>query len=458
MRCRLFSLLTLLIALLSTGSALAGHAPVSRPNLLLIVADDLGYGDLSSFGASDLQTPNLDALVASGIRFDHFYANSPVCSPTRASLMTGCYPDRVGVPGVIRTHPEDNWGYLSPRATLLPQVLRRAGYHTALVGKWHLGLAAPNTPNDRGFDHFHGFLGDMMDDYLTHRRHDINYMRLNRKEIDPFGHATELFTEWATDYIRSRKGARDPFFLYLAYNAPHVPIQPPDRYVARVRERNPGLPERRARLAALIEQMDEGVGRVVEALKQTGAYENTLIVFTSDNGGQLSAGASNGNLRGGKEDMYEGGIREPMCAVWPGHIRGGSRSSRVALAMDLYPTLCEAAGATPPPGCDGVSILPDLTGTERQDERTLFWVRREGNARYQGHAVYAARRGVWKLVYNSPFEPMQLFNLREDPQEKTDRAKQAPKVFNELSAALRRHIQEAGQVPWQSPVAASPKR
>jgi arylsulfatase A-like enzyme len=330
-------------------------------------------------------------------------------------------------------------------------VLQRAGYHTAMVGKWHLGLSAPNTPNERGFDQFEGFLGDMMDDYLTHRRHNINYMRRNGREIDPSGHATELFSDWAASYVRSRAGQSKPFFLYLAYNAPHVPVQPPDSYVSRVRQRNPGITDRRARLAALIEQLDDGIGRVIDALKRSGEYENTLIVFTSDNGGQLSAGASNGNLRGAKEDMYEGGIREPMCAVWPGHIRGGSRSARVALAMDLFATLCEAAGAKLPQPCDGISILPDLLGAERQDDRTLFWVRREGGARYQGHAVYAARRGDWKLVYNSPFEPLQLFNLREDPQEKSDLAKQNPKEFNELSAALRQHIQEAGQVPWQAP-------
>lgn len=403
MRSRLFLLLALFFGLLTAGSAASGRLPNTRPNLLLIVADDLGYGDLSSFGAQDLRTPNIDALVADGIRFDRFYANSPVCSPTRASLMTGCYPDRVGVPGVIRTHPEDNWGYLTPKTTLLPKALQRGGYHTALVGKWHLGLTAPNTPNDRGFDHFHGFLGDMMDDYLNHRRHDINYMRLNRQEIDPAGHATELFSDWAADYIRDRQGQRQPFFLYLAYNAPHVPVQPPDSYVARVRRRNPSIPERRARLAALIEQMDDGIGRVIEALKRSGAYENTLIVFTSDNGGQLSAGASNGNLRGGKEDMYEGGIREPMCAVWPGHIRGGSRSSRVALAMDLFPTLCEAAGVKPTQPCDGVSLLPDLTGAERQDERTLFWVRREATRVTRGTPCmpFGGVTGSWSTTARS---------------------------------------------------------
>ena len=448
--CLYLPLVGLLIGAALCGSASAQREPATRrPNVVVILADDLGAGDLSSFGAKDLQTPNIDRLVADGIRFDRFYANSPVCSPTRAALMTGRYPDRVGVPGVIRTQPEDNWGYLSPQATLLPKVLHRAGYHTALVGKWHLGLTPPNLPNDRGFDHFHGFLGDMMDDYLTHRRHGNNYMRLDRREIDPPGHATDLFTNWAVDYIRDRSKQRDPFFLYLAYNAPHVPVQPPDNYLERAKRR--GLDDRRARLAALIEHLDAGVGQVIAALKASGAYENTLIVFTSDNGGQVSAGASNGPLRGAKEDMYEGGIREPMCAVWPGHIRGGSRTERVALTMDLFPTICEVAGAQPPQPLDGVSLLPDLTGEQRTDDRTLYWVRREGGPRYQGLTIEAVRKGDWKLVHNSPFEPLQLFNLRDDPKEQTDLSTQNRAMFNQLSAALRLQIQKAGAVPWSPP-------
>ncbi|MFN3649812.1 MAG: sulfatase [Armatimonadota bacterium] len=452
-------LLAFLCAAILGGGAAAQRERPARPNLLVILADDLGYGDLSSYGAADLKTPHLDALVADGMRFDRFYANSPVCSPTRASLLTGRYPDLVGVPGVIRTHAENSWGYLSPEAELLPKSLKRAGYHTALVGKWHLGLTPPNTPTDRGFDHFHGFLGDMMDDYLDHRRHGINYMRLGRREIDPPGHATDLFTTWAIDYLRTRAGTRQPFFLYLAYNAPHVPIQPPDAWVDRVKARNPGIDDRRARLAALVEQMDDGIGKVIDALKQSGDYENTLIVFTSDNGGQLSAGASNGPLRGAKEDVYEGGIRVPACAVWPGKIRRGSRSDRVALTMDLFPTLCEAAGVKPPAPVDGVSLIPELTGTGvPAAERTLFWVRREGGARYEGKTIHAVRRGDWKLVHNSPFEPMQLFNLAADPKEQTDVSARNRPVFDELSAALREQIRRAGRVPWVEPEAPRRRR
>jgi arylsulfatase A-like enzyme len=451
---RALLLLCLILTALCSGSAAAQRkASATPPNIVLIVADDLGWGDLSSYGAKDLRTPNIDALAADGIRFDRFYANSPVCSPTRASLMTGRYPDVVGVPGVIRTHPENSWGYLAPSATLLPKQLQRAGYHTALVGKWHLGLTPPNTPNDRGFDHFHGFLGDMMDDYSNHRRHDINYMRLNRREIDPPGHATSLFTDWAVEYVRERGARKQPFFLYLAYNAPHVPIQPPDAWVERVKRREAGIDDRRARLAALVEQMDDGVGQVVAALKASGAYENTLIVFTSDNGGQISAGGSNGPVRGAKEDVYEGGIRVPMCAAWPGRIRGGARTEQVALSMDLMPTLCNAAGAQIPSAVDGASLLPVLTGkAERSPDRTLFFVRREGGPKYQGKTIHAVRRGDWKLVHNSPFEPMQLFNLSADPLETTDLSARNRDVFNELGTALRAHIRRAGAVPWAPPV------
>jgi len=230
------TILLCVAGLLSATSKFASAAP----NILVILADDLGYGDLSSYGATDLQTPHIDRLMLAGTRLDQFYANCPVCSPTRASLLSGRYPELVGVPGVIRTHASNNWGYLSPRATLLPTLLKKANYHTAIIGKWHLGLQSPNTPNQRGFDYFHGFLGDMMDDYYNHRRHDINYMRRNSQEIDPQGHATDLFTDWACDYLRDRANndrpnKKKPFFLYLAYNAPHTPIQPPAAWLDKVK-------------------------------------------------------------------------------------------------------------------------------------------------------------------------------------------------------------------------------
>lgn len=422
--------------------------PAGKPNIIVILVDDLGYGDLACYGATDMQTPYIDSLVVSGMRFDNFYANCPVCSPTRASLLTGRYPDLVGVPGVVRTHIANNWGYLDPRVVTLPQVLKRAGYHTAIVGKWHLGLASPNTPNERGFDHFHGFLGDMMDDYYTHRRHGFNYMRLNEREIDPEGHATDLFSQWASDYIRDRAKSPDPFFLYLAYNAPHTPIQPPKEWLQRVKNREKGTSDKRAKLAALIEHLDDGVGKVIAALKQSGLSDNTLIFFTSDNGGQLAVGANNGPLRGGKGGMFEGGIRVPACAVWPGKIKPSSRSERVALTVDLFPTICEVAGLKTEHEIDGRSILPTLLGkTQPARDEFLFWVRREGGG-FGGRAFYAARYGHWKLLQNNPFEPLQLYNLSDDPKEEHPLDRNHP-MYRKLFSALRHHIIEAGAVPWQ---------
>ncbi|QNN25362.1 sulfatase [Planctomycetales bacterium ZRK34] len=428
-------------------------AAEGKPNIVMILADDLGYGDLSSYGATDLKSPSIDALMASGVKFDNFYANCPVCSPSRASLMSGRYPELVGVPGVIRTHAADSWGYLSPKAVVIAKLLKPAGYHTGIIGKWHLGLEPENLPNARGFDHFHGFLGDMMDDYYTHLRHGNNYMRLNEKTIDPEGHATDLFTQWAIDYINQQSKTDQPFFLYLAYNAPHTPIQPPADWVKKVKAREPNITDKRAKLVALIEHMDDGIGRVVAALKQAGVYDNTLIVFSSDNGGKLEVGANNGDLRAGKQHMYEGGIRVPMGAVWPGHIKPGTSSHQIAMLMDLYPTFCEAAGVKVEHEIDGVSILPTLLGKPQQIQRDLYWVRREGNNRYQGQDYHAVRRGPWKLLHDNPFAPLELYNLADDPREEHDLAKTPAnrKRFNELAGLLRRQLQRGGAVPWQKP-------
>lgn len=423
-----------------------------KPNIVMILVDDLGYGDLSSFGATDLKSPAVDDLVAKGMRFDEFYANCPVCSPTRASLMTGRYPELVGVPGVIRTHAENNWGHLAKDAVILPELLKPAGYHTAIIGKWHLGLESPNRPNDRGFDYFHGWLGDMMDDYYKHRRHGINYMRHNLKEIDPDGHATDLFTEWTCDYLEQRAKADSPFFLYLAYNAPHTPIQPPKEWFEKVKQREQGITDRRAKLVALIEHMDEGIGRVMAKLESTGLAKNTLVIFSSDNGGQVNVGANNGPLRDGKQSMYEGGLKVSTCAVWPGKIKPGSRSDLLGMTMDFYPTICEAAGVDVKHTVEGRSILPTLLGKSQDfSDRDMFFHRREGGDRYAGLTINAIRRGDWKLLQNSPFAPLELYNLVNDPLEENDMSTKNRKVFRELSAALRVQVQRGGAVPWQKP-------
>jgi len=323
-----------------------------------------------------------------------------------------------------------------------------------MVGKWHLGLESPNRPGERGFELFRGFLGDMMDDYYNHRRHGVNYMRHNGRTIDPTGHATDLFSQWAVDYLQTAARRKDgrPFFLYLAYNAPHTPIQPPEEWVARVLKREPKIDRRRARLVALIEHMDDGIGRVLTALESNGQSKNTLVIFSSDNGGQLSVGANNGRLRDGKQSVYEGGLKVPTCVSWPGRIEPDSRNGLMALSMDLFPTVCEVGRATVPAGIEGRSILPTLLGKSQQELRQdWFFSRREGGARYGGKTIEAVRRGPWKLLQNSPFRPLELYNLKSDPLETTDLSKQNPKVFRELSGVLRRQLQRYGEVPWQKP-------
>jgi arylsulfatase A-like enzyme len=445
-----WSLAALVVVAILTGRQFV--AAENPPNVVVILVDDLGYGDLGSYGATDLKSPHIDTLVSRGMKFSNFYANCPVCSPTRASLLTGRYPELVGVPGVIRTFADQNWGELSSDAVLLPDMLESAGYDSAIVGKWHLGLENPNRPTDRGFDFFHGYLGDMMDDYYKHRRHGINYMRKGTREIDPQGHATDLFTDWACDYLRGRTQKKAPFFLYLAYNAPHTPIQPPDDWVEKVLQRETGIDPARARLVALIEHMDDGIGKVMETILKTGLAANTLVIFTSDNGGQLSVKANNGPLRDGKQSMYEGGLKVPACAVWPEKIAPGSHSDRNAITMDLFATICDVAGVSVKHTIEGRSILPTLLGqSQPAEDRDLFFHRREGGERYGGLTTHAIRRGEWKLLQNSPFAPMELYNLRQDPAEQNDLANTNRKVYRELLSALRVQIQRGGAVPWQRP-------
>jgi arylsulfatase A-like enzyme len=442
-----FHCLLPLVALTITASAEV------RPNFLLIFTDDHGYGDVSAYGASDVRTPHIDRIAREGLLFTTMRANCTVCSPSRAALLTGRYADRVGVPGVIRTNPQDSWGYFDPKVPTLANVLGDAGYHTALIGKWHLGLESPNTPNERGFAHFHGFLGDMMDSYTTHRRHGNNYMRLNGNEIEPEGHATDLFSDWAADYLRGREKAKDqPFFLYLAYNAPHFPIEPPAEWLEKVKKRAPGIDEKRARNVAFVEHLDDGIRRVLAALDDSGLAENTVVVFTADNGGSLPHAQNNDPWRGGKQEHYDGGLRVPFMIRWPAGIKAGSRSDYAGLVFDLFPTFVELAGGRAPGDLDAMSLVPLFRGESITAQRDLYFVRREGGNKYGGSSYEALIRGDWKLLRNDPFSPYELYNLKEDPEEKINLAAKNPKKAEELATCLRRHIQRGGGTPWQRPV------
>lgn len=419
------------------------------PNIVCIFVDDLGYGDLSWQGAKDLLTPNIDGIAKEGITFTNFYANSTVCSPSRASLLSGKYPDMVGVPGVIRQNIKNSWGYLDTKTELIPQVLKEKNYHTAIIGKWHLGLSSPNIPNDRGFDYFKGFLGDMMDDYWTHLRGGKNWMRINHEIINPEGHATDIFTDWTIEYLESRKEESKPFFLYLAYNAPHFPIQPPEEYLEKVKEREKNISDKRAKNVAFIEHLDFCIGRVMKSLEETGLIENTLLVFTSDNGGALRYEQSNGILRGGKQDMYEGGIKVPAFMLWKNKIQPGSTSNNFGMHMDLFPTFCDIAGIKNSTAIDGISLLPSiLSENQETNNRFVFWVRREGGV-YGGQVYYAARYGDYKILQNSPYEPIQYFNIKDDPKEENLLKRSDHKEFNALHLELQDHIRKSGSIPWQ---------
>lgn len=448
---RHFFIFTLALAFSGSESALA---EASRPNFLIIYTDDHGYGDVSTYGATDVRTPNIDSLAADGMLFTTMRANCTVCSPSRAALLTGRNQDRVGVPGVIRTQAENSWGYFDPTVPTLADELKKAGYHTAIVGKWHLGLESPNTPNERGFDHFHGFLGDMMDSYTSHLRHGNNYMRLNGEVIEPEGHATELFKKWAADYLKGRSGKKDePFLLYLAYNAPHFPIEPPADWLAKVKARAPEMEEKRAMNVAFVEHLDHHIGEVLRSLDESGLRESTLVIFTADNGGSLPHGQNNDPWRDGKQSHYDGGIRVPFIARWPGQIEAGSKSDYAGQVFDLFPTFLELAGATAtdPAALDAVSLVPVLKGGTMAGPRDLYFVRREGGKAYGGKNYEALIRGEWKLLQNDPYSPLELYNLKNDPGETTNLATKAPKVFNELSAALASRIQRGGSTSWQKP-------
>ena len=478
MRVSCSAIICLFIGLL-VSPATAGDT--KRPNVVFILADDLGYGDLSSYGAPDIRTPNIDRIGAEGVRFTSFYANSSVCSPTRAALLTGRHPELVGMPGVTRSYlPSQDWGHLDPNAVLLPQILKEAGYDTALIGKWHLGLESPNIPTDRGFDVFRGWLRGMMG-YYDHRFYGHNCMRDGADQIDTRGHATDLFTAWAVDYLHARVDDPDPFFLFLSYTAPHNPIEPPEDYLVRARKRisemRENMPtnaashwplvfhekmteEDRLKLIGLVEHLDDSVGKVLAALENTGALDNTIVMFASDNGGLQSDGAWNGPvMRSGKGTMYEGGLKVALMARAPGLIKKGGVVSSQWSSIDIAPSLIDLVGEPVPERMDGVSFRATLRNAKRPaPERDLFFVRREGGVQkffdepdyvMRGGVMRAVRRGPWKLVLPSAFTAAELYNLDDDPGEANNVIDDHPEIADALGAALEAHIGEAGRVVWR---------
>jgi arylsulfatase A len=413
-----------------------------KPNIVLIIADDLGYGDLGCYGATQTQTPQLDRLAREGLKFTDFHANASSCSPTRAALLTGRYQQRGGVETALS---EKSPG-LRGEARTIAEYLKTAGYVTGAFGKWHLGSRpdSPALPNRQGFDEFRGARHGGID-YLSHVD---RYGRLdwwhNEKQVEEPGYATDLSTDHAVAFIEQNR--ERPFFLYLPHLAIHFPwMTPEDKAYRQVGGDYDNLskvgphdpPDLRPVIRRMVERLDEGVGRVIETLRKHGLDRNTLVVFTSDNGGYLrySGGflkiSSNGPFRGQKIGMHEGGHRVPCIAWWPGRIQPGTETDATTMTMDLLPTYLDLLGIAPPPpddpqALDGVSLAPLLLRGESPAERTLFW--RTGDFK-------AVRRGPWKLVIEHGDAP-ELFHLGRDLGEKQDLAKSEPQQLQTLLEAL----------------------
>jgi len=421
------------------------------PNVVLLLADDLGYSDLGCYGCKDIKTPHLDHLAADGVRFTSFYANGPECTPTRAALLTGRYQQRIGglecaigngnvgrYADAIRLREKNELG-LPVEEISLGRLLRDAGYATALCGKWHLGYEDRFAPNRHGFDHAFYCLGGGMD-YFHHTENTADprsVLRLNGKPIKRPGYFTDLVTEEAVRFIQDHK--HRPFFLYVPFTAPHAPFQgPDDRQPDPLPADSPLWNQGKASpevYAAMVQRMDQAVGRILTALDEAGCTRRTLVLFTSDNGGTASARPM--PFRGLKGSTFEGGLRVCCIARWPGVLPEKTITDQVAITMDLSASIARIAGARPPKDrpFDGMDILGRLTGKMPVVPRTLFWRARRGSQTW-----WAVREGALKYVARQDGDKKQehLFALDRDPGEKADLLGQ----HGEEGARLKRLLAE----------------
>ena len=421
-----------------------------NPNIILILADDLGYGDIGCFGQKRIRTPHLDRMAAEGLRFTSAYAGSTVCAPSRCSLFTGLHTGHARIRGNGRTrlHKED---------LTMTEVLKSRGYRTGLIGKWSLGdLGDPGYPNDKGFDEWYGYFSQLhahtyYPQLLLHNRRAIELtgnFGTSRKQYAP-----DLCTEQALRFVDSAAGQPAPFFLHLAYTIPHADNElgrdtgmgqpaPSDAPYT-----NESWPEVEKNFAAMITRMDADIGKLMDLLKQRGADNDTLVLFTSDNGPHQEGGHkpdffdSNGIYRGIKRDLTEGGIRVPAIARWPGQIPAGVSSDFAWAFWDVMPTLIELAGGSIPRGLDGQSIVPTLLGRQQKPHEFLYW---EFHERGFHQAV---RHQDWKGIRYGSKEPLELYNLREDPGEKTNVAARYPDVVQRIERYLATARTESRDFP-----------
>jgi arylsulfatase A-like enzyme len=431
------------IVVMMLAVCVSRHLPVAssaeharRPNIVFILADDLGWADIGYHG-SQIRTPHLDRLAAEGLRLNRHYVY-PTCSPTRVALLSGRFPSRFGVLGPLgsttKMHGND---------ALLTHGLRKLGYRTHISGTWHIGETPEHRPLGYGFDTSYGYLRGQIDPY-THRYKFGDHVTWHRNDqfIEERGHVTDLISEEAIRIIES--AGQEPFFLYVAHHSPHYPLNEPPKWIAPYEETIDDVWRRH--FAAAVTHLDDGVGKIVEALERTGLRDETLIIFSSDNGGQRSWGApeteyngryaahttlgDNQPLRGWKGELYEGGIRVPAFVNWPGHVPARRLLQSPTHVVDWLPTLISVAGGDPDQvaATEGIDLWPDVRGASSAlADRTMYW---------KTPSASAVRRGDWKLIRHRRDSRNELFELSSDPLEKTDLAEREPRQVQELTAIL----------------------
>ncbi len=432
--------ITCVFALVLATPALAAPAlAAAPPNLVIILTDDQGYADVGFNGCTDIPTPHIDSIASSGVRFTNGYVSFPVCGPSRAGLLTGRYQDRFGFttnPTIDPTNPDAG---IPHEEENIAEVLNKAGYKSAIIGKWHMGAHPSNHPLERGFDHFFGFLSgghNYFHDQLTlndlsevTRQWEWYRTRImrDRERVDTDDYLTDELTDAATAYIDRQATAGNPFLVYLAYNAPHTPLQATEKYLSRF----PDIAdEKRRTYAAMVSAVDDGVGRVLATLRRNGIEEKTLVVFLSDNGGPTTNASDNSPLRAHKSSLFEGGIRVPFAMQWKGTLPAGIDYDHPVISLDIMGTITALAGVeiSEERPLDGVNLIPFLTGQlDGKPHDQLFWRKWEQNA-------MAIRAGNAKLVSDGQRQKnnYSLFNLKDDVGESSNRRSSSPETVQTL--------------------------
>ncbi len=472
------SLLLICSSCQSTSDTTQNSAePIAKPNIIYILADDLGYGDLSVFGQQRFQTPHLDALAKGGMTLTQHYAGTTVCAPSRSSLMTGLHTGHTPIRGNRRTPPEGQQP-LPAASITIAEKLQQGGYITGAFGKWGLGgPGSEGAPENQGFDTFFGYLCQTLahNYYPYHLWDNQDKLMLDANHGQQEGvYGPNLIHEEAMAFIEANKDTN--FFLYYPSVIPHAELFAPEAYMEKHRGkydpeksfegRDEGKrfrqgpygsqPEGHAAFAAMVNLLDDQVGEIKTKLEELGIAENTLIIFSSDNGPHLEAGAdpdyfdSNGPLKGYKRDLYEGGIRVPTIAYWPGTVAAGGTSDHLSAFWDLYPTLCEVAGIPSEPKIDGLSFLPTLMGKEQAQHDYLYWEFHEKGGRQ------AVRKGKWKAVkydiFKRPQRPIELYDISEDMGEENDLAADHPEIVKEMAQIMLTAREESTIFPFEAKI------